>query len=192
MNKLIQLFFAVLLMLLQHLSGFAQPHNADEAAIRETLTHYIEGRNGGDLDRLKRAFHPTAALKFVQPETGALGEWSLEEYLGRLEPGKKQNCSGQIADVRLFQDAAQATVILTYPSLLFHDYISLLKIEGKWLIIDKTFARKPLEEAVDVGGIGSPQGKVLIKYRQAPQEASCEICTKQEYRDKSAQCPHNQ
>ena len=141
MNKHIILLGVFLFFLLQ-LGGFAQ-QGSDEAQIRDILTHYIEGRNGGDLERLKKAFHPTAALKFVDPETKELGEWNLEEYVKRLRPGQKLNCFGQITDIRIFNDAAQATVLLTYPNLRFHDYMSLLKINGQWLIVDKTFARQP-------------------------------------------------
>ena len=142
MKKNNTLLALLLLFLLCHKVSFAQQAN-DEEQIRETLTHYIEGRNGGDLERLRKAFHPTAALKFVVPETNELGEWSIEEYIKRLTPGEKLNCSGQITDIRIFNDAAQATVLLTYPTIRFHDYMSLLKLDGKWLIVDKSFARKP-------------------------------------------------
>lgn len=142
MKKQIVLLSAAIFFLLQP-GAFAQ-QGSDEEQVREVLTHYIEGRNGGDLERLRNAFHPTAALKFVVPETSELGEWSLEEYLNRLIPGQKLDCSGQITDVRIFNDAAQASVLLTYPDIVFQDYMSLLKVDGQWLIVDKTFARKPL------------------------------------------------
>ncbi|WP_160164061.1 nuclear transport factor 2 family protein [Nafulsella turpanensis] len=136
------LLIALVLLLFSQGRGLAQ-QLSDEAQIRETVTNYIEGRNGGDLERLRKAFHPGAALKFVDPGSKALGEWSLEEYLQRLTPGEKLNCRGEIIDIRRFEDAAQATVLLTYPNLRFHDYMSLLKINGQWLIVDKTFARSP-------------------------------------------------
>lgn len=182
---------ALLFLLQEHIHVTAQQQPSDESHIREMLLDYIEGRNGGDKERLKRAFHPTAALKFVQPDTKSLGVWSLEEYLKRLEPGKKQNCTGVISDIRIFNDAAQATVVLTYPATRFYDYMSLLKIDGKWLIVDKIFSRKPLKEAEAEGRIRRLPGKTFNKYGYDPKDARCEICTKQEFRDKSAQCPHN-
>ena len=142
MNKQTIFLAALFLFLLQHMEGFAQ-QKSDEEQIRVTLTHYIEGRNRGDLERLRKAFHPSAALKFVEPDTKELGRWNLEEYIKRLKPGQKLNCSGQIIDIRIFNDAAQATVLLTYPTIRFHDYMSLLKVNGQWLIADKTFSRKP-------------------------------------------------
>lgn len=142
MNKQKTVLVTLFLCLLQHMQAFTQ-ERSDEEQIRETLTNYIEGRNGGDLERLRKAFHPTAALKFVVPDTKEVGEWSLEGYIKKLTPGQKLNCNGQIIDIRTFNDAAQATVLLTYPDIRFHDYMSLLKVNGQWLIVDKTFARKP-------------------------------------------------
>ncbi|EMR01415.1 nuclear transport factor 2 family protein [Cesiribacter andamanensis] len=186
------LFLGTLLFLmLQQLTGLAQQQASDELLIRETLTNYIEGRNGGDLERLKAAFHPSAALKFVQPNTNTLGEWSLEEYLQRLKPGQKLDCSGEITDIRLFNDAAQATVLLTYPDQHFHDYMSLLKVEGRWLIVDKTFARKPIQQGVAAQQSPVVRPRLTNTYAYPPMDAACEICTKQEYRDKSAPCPHS-
>lgn len=143
MKKYLYVLNLLLFFLLFWSGAFAQQSN-DEEQIRETLTHYIEGRNGGDLERLRKAFHPTASLKFVVPDTKELGEWSLEEYIKRLKPGEKLNCSGHISDIGIFNDAAQATVVLTYPHLIFYDYMSLLKVNGEWLIVDKIFARKRL------------------------------------------------
>jgi hypothetical protein len=191
MKKPILFLGTLLFFMLQQVSGLAQQGSDDERMIRETLTNYIEGRNGGDLERLKTAFHPTAALKFVQPETKTLGEWSLEEYLQRLQPGQKLDCSGEITDIRLFNDAAQATVLLTYPDLRFHDYMNLLKIEGKWLIVDKTFAQKPFQQAAVAQERALPRPRNFDAYSYNPMDAACEICTKQEYRDKSEHCPHN-
>ena len=191
MNKPIILFTSLLILLLQHLTGLAQQQQpGEEALVRETLMHYIEGRNGGDSDRLQKAFHPSASLKFVQPETKGLGEWSLADYVKSLEPGKKQNCTAEITDIRVFIDAAQATVVLTYPNLRFHDYMSLLKIEGKWLIVDKAFTRKPIKESDVDGNLDDQQEKAVNRGLYIPKDARCEICTKQDYRDKSAHCPH--
>ena len=164
MKKLQFSLFVILFLILRQATGFAQQQFNDESQIRTTLLNYIEGRNDGDLERLKRAFHPGAALKFVQPGNGAMGEWSLEEYLARLEPGKKQNCSGEITDIRIFSDAAQATVVLTYPNMRFHDYMSLLKIDGQWLIVDKIFARKTAEEATSEANAAMYKGKKSDEY----------------------------
>jgi hypothetical protein len=42
-------------------------------------------------------------------------------------------------------DAATARVVLDYPAVRFVDYMTLLKVDGKWRIINKSFFadRKP-------------------------------------------------
>ena len=181
----------MLLLILQQAPGFAQQQPDDEAQIRSTLYNYIEGRNGGDLERLKQAFHPGAALKFVQPSNRTLGEWSLEEYLSKVEPGKKQNCTGEITDIRMFKDAAQATVVLTYPNVRFHDYMSLLKIEGEWLIVDKIFARKTAEEATAEANAARYQGKKSDEYGYDLKVVKCGICAQLAKWNKATTCSHD-
>ena len=157
------------LILLSLLNLDVNAQQSEEEQIRRVLTHYIEGRNTGDIERLKKAFHPTATLKFIDSKNMDLAEWTLQEYTQRLTPGKKLNCEGQITDIRIFNDAAQATVLLTYPTSKFHDYMSLLKVRGEWLIVDKTFARKPTPGKVliavtshsGLGDTGRKQGLYL-------------------------------
>jgi putative intracellular protease/amidase len=125
---------------------FAQAATED-AAIRETVWNYIEGRNSGDSIRLKKAFYADALLRFVNPK-GELMTWKAQDYIARMSTGKKQDCTGEILEVKYFNDAAQATVILKYPNQIFYDYLNLLKVNGTWLISDKIFAKKPAHKKV--------------------------------------------
>jgi hypothetical protein len=40
-------------------------------------------------------------------------------------------------------NAAMAKIVLDYPQVKFTDYMSLLKIDGEWKIINKTFHAEP-------------------------------------------------
>ncbi|MEO1435372.1 MAG: nuclear transport factor 2 family protein, partial [Bacteroidota bacterium] len=58
-------FIKNLLLLALFLAGLlstpvasAQQNDAELAAIRTTLMHYIEGTSNGEPDRIKKAFHP--------------------------------------------------------------------------------------------------------------------------------------
>lgn len=193
MKKLAPLLLAVcLFMLMQPLTGYARQTPADEAAIRVTLNNYIEGRNGGDLDRLQKAFHRSATLKFVQTHTKELGDWSLNSYLKRLKPGQQLNCKGEITDIRIFNDAAQATVLLIYPDLRFHDYMSLLKIEGQWLIVDKIFARKSAEETTAEAKAVRYKGKKSDEYGYDMKPVKCGLCAQLAKWNKAATCSHEE
>jgi len=164
MNTKILIFKIFALLWLFPLWSNAQ--QSDEEKIYKVLNDYIEGRNKGDLERLKRAFHPTAALKFVDSKSQDIGVWTIQDYVKRQTPGQKLNCVGQIVNLQIYNDAAQATVLLTYPAIKFHDYMTLLKIQNEWLIVDKVFARKSTPDRIliavsshsELGGTGRRQG----------------------------------
>ena len=40
-------------------------------------------------------------------------------------------------------NAAIAKVVLDYPQVKFTDYMSLLKVDGTWMIVNKTFHAEP-------------------------------------------------
>jgi hypothetical protein len=122
-------------------STTAQWVSCEDSAIRVAVTHYIEGRNNGDSLRLQKAFHPDAVLKSV----GAKGElvvWSAQDYIKRMSAGGKQDCTSEIVDIKSFHNAAQATVVITYPTVTFYDFLNLVKLPQGWVITDKVFARR--------------------------------------------------
>ncbi len=43
--------------------------------------------------------------------------------------------------------AAIAKIELDYPDVFFTDYMSLLKVDGEWKIVDKIFDRAPSRQA---------------------------------------------
>lgn len=48
-----------------------------------------------------------------------------------------------ISSVDVTGTAAVARVVLDYPNALFTDYLSLLKIEGEWKVVNKIFHVEP-------------------------------------------------
>lgn len=133
--------------------------------VKETIWNYINGRNNGDSVTLKKAFHADAVLKSVD-QKGELVVWPAQEYIKRMGTGKKQDCTAEIVDVKRFNTAAQATVVLTYKNAIFYDYLNMLKVNGTWLITDKIFARMPVKGNVlfvvtshsDLGTTGKKAG----------------------------------
>jgi hypothetical protein len=49
----------------------------------------------------------------------------------------------EIAMVDVTGDAAVAKIVLDYPSAVLTDYMSLLKIDGEWKIVNKIFTSAP-------------------------------------------------
>jgi hypothetical protein len=118
--------------------------DAEEAAIRETIQQYFQGHATGNGEYFRKAFHPDAKLFFIRE--GKLTQWTAEEYIGRAS-GKPAADEGQrkrkIDSIDISGNAAVVKVTLDYPKVVFTDYMSMLKIDGQWKIVNKTFYANP-------------------------------------------------
>jgi hypothetical protein len=121
------------------LSAFSKQSD-DERAVREALEHYLAGHATGDGAHHKMVFHPEAKLFFNRD--GQFATRTSAEYIAG-SPGKPAADEAQrkrrIAVVDVTGDAAMAKVELDYPTVFFTDYFNLLKVDGKWMIVNKTF-----------------------------------------------------
>jgi alpha/beta superfamily hydrolase len=112
---------------------------SDLEQVRETLLDYIEGTANGQPQRLRKAFHPKFNLYTVAKDT--LWTRSGEQYINLFKDGEKSNRLGRIIDIDIEKDAAMAKVeIIASDTRLFTDYFLLLKYEGSWKIIHKSYS----------------------------------------------------
>lgn len=115
----------------------------EEAAIRATLEHYLQGHATGDGSHMRMAFHPAAWLFWVAGDT--LGRRASEAYAagfpGRPAPDEAQR-RRRIVSIDRTGNAAMAKIELDYPDVRFVDYMSLLKVGGEWRIVHKIFHRE--------------------------------------------------
>lgn len=136
--------FVSLLVLLVVASGVvlsaARAQNAEEAAVRQAIEHYFRGHATGQGEHFRKVFHPEAKLFAVRE--GKFWQLTSEEYIARA-PGKAPADEAQrkrsVESVDVAGNAAVAKVVLDYPNVKFTDYMSLLKIDGEWNIVKKTF-----------------------------------------------------
>lgn len=120
------------------LTGWTQ-EKTEEELIRETLMHYIEGTSNGEPDRLRKAFHPDFNL-YTVAEDGTLTIRSGEKYISYFKEGQKSNRPGKILSIDYEKDAATAKAEITFPDgRIFTDYFLLLKYEGSWKIVHKSY-----------------------------------------------------
>ena len=124
---------------------------ADEAAIRQTVQYYFDGGKNRDSLTLRKAFHPEARMLFARD--GKLVVIPIGEYITRvgsekLKPGEVDSTERKVASVDVVGDAAVAKVELKRPGSLVTDYMSLLKVDGRWLIVNKIFTREARREHV--------------------------------------------
>jgi hypothetical protein len=118
----------------------ARAQSAEEAAVRQAIEHYFRGHATGQGEHFRKVFHPESKLFAVRD--GKFWQLTSEEYIARA-PGKAPADEAQrkrsVETVDVAGNAAVAKVVLDYPNVKFTDYMSLLKIDGEWKIVNKTF-----------------------------------------------------
>jgi hypothetical protein len=132
---------AVTLLLL--LCAPAPAQESEEAAVRAAIEHYFQGHATGQGEHFRKVFHPDAKLFFIRE--GKLTQWTSEEYISRAA-GKPAADEAQrkrrIDSIDITGDSAFVKLTLDYPGVVFTDYMSMLKIDGRWMIVNKTFHAK--------------------------------------------------
>jgi hypothetical protein len=121
---------------------------ADEAAVRQTVQYYFDGGKNRDSLTLRKAFHPEARMLFARD--GKLVVVPIGEYITRvgserLKPGEVDSTERKVVSVDVVGDAAIAKLKLKRPDAVLTDYMSLLKVDGRWLIVNKIFTRETRE-----------------------------------------------
>lgn len=125
--------------------AFAQtPTAEDEAGVQAALQHYLNGHATGDPEEFRKAFHPDARMTFVRD--GKLVITPISEYIARA-PGKPAADEAlrkrRITNTQITGTAAIGRIELDYPSAFLVDYMTLLKDNGRWVIIAKSFNSAP-------------------------------------------------
>jgi Putative lumazine-binding len=136
------LLFAALVALALAVTGSAQ--HADAEAVRIPLDNYLKGHATGDGEFFKKAFHTEGNMIFVRD--GKYTTRSFTEYIAGAsgKPAADESKRKRwIESVHVVGNAAMAIIILDYPAVKFTDYMSLLKINGEWKIINKSFFAEP-------------------------------------------------
>jgi hypothetical protein len=100
---------------------------------------YIDGTANGEPERLRKAFHPDFNLYTVTAED-SLRIRSGEAYIANVKEGEKANRIGRIISIDYEKDAAIAKAEIVIPNWrIFTDYFLLLKYEGTWKIVHKSY-----------------------------------------------------
>ena len=122
--------------------------NSELEQIEEVLMHYIDGTANGEPERLKKAFHPDLNLYSVQGDS--ISVLSGSRYISYFENRKKRNRIGRIISIDYENDAASAKIEVIMPERkrIYTDYLLLLKVDGEWKIIHKsyTYRTNPIAE----------------------------------------------
>jgi hypothetical protein len=112
-------------------------------AIAATLQLYIDGSARGDSGKLRQAFHPHSRM------FGSLGgtryDVPIQALFDMMDQGPADTAGryrGRVLSITQVGDAAMASVAEDgfWGSVSFVDFFNLAKIDGRWVIVNKTFA----------------------------------------------------
>ena len=113
----------------------------DYDAIAATVQLYIDGSARGDAAKLSEGFHPAAQMY------GAVGDDRYDEPITEYIKLMAESPGGETLRARITSivqagDAASATVVEDgfWGTLSFVTFLTLSRIDGRWRIVNKTFA----------------------------------------------------
>lgn len=116
----------------------------EQQAVRKPLEDYLRAHASGKGQYILDSFSQDARVLFVRD--GKYTQLTRDEFAARFN-GKPAEDEAQrrrrIESVDITGNAAQAKIVLDYPSVLFTDYMALLKIDGQWKIVNKVFCAQP-------------------------------------------------
>ena len=134
--------------LLRLAEGVTAAQDPEEAAVRAAIEHYFRAHATGLGEHHRKVFHPEAKLFFINE--GKFTQRTSEEYIAG-SPGKPAADEAQrkrtIEMIDITGDAAVAKLVLDYPNAKLTDYMSLLKIDGEWKIVNKIFSVQRRQKA---------------------------------------------
>jgi hypothetical protein len=121
---------------------------ADSSAIRATALNYVEGWYEGDADRMGRALHPELVKRIVVSDTATrrsvlqnMGASALvngtRHGWGKETPPDRRQKDVTILDI--FGNAASVKAVMAD----WIDYLQIAKVDGRWLIVNVLWERKP-------------------------------------------------
>jgi len=116
--------------------------------IQQTVQYYFDGLYQSDIAKLNRAFHQNSqVIGYFQ---GNLLFETLEQFIEFVRATPAPSRSGEEYDMRIVsidmtEIEAMVKVEDLYLGFRFTDYLSLLKIDGEWVIVNKTFYHEPKE-----------------------------------------------
>jgi hypothetical protein len=116
----------------------------DLAAVEAVLQTYFDGMYEGDVEKLRRAFHPTADLRSVGAD-GTLAVMPRAAWfdLVKSRPSpKSQDLSRHDWVVTIDRSGpatALAKVQCAIPPRYFTDYLTLARLNEGWVIVGKTY-----------------------------------------------------
>lgn len=115
----------------------------DESEITKAVWTYLDGLHHGDAEKLASVFHQTSALTYEKD--GVLQILPRDQWLSAVRERKSPAERGlarhdSILQIDIASDRmAFVKLNCAIPPSFFTDYLSFLKIQGQWTVVQKVF-----------------------------------------------------
>jgi hypothetical protein len=124
---------------------------SEKEAVKVPLENYIKAHATGDPEYARKAFHTEGNMTFIRD--GKFISETFDAFIKRAFTGKpaadeeKRQSGRKIEAIDVNGNAAVAKIMLDYPNVKLVDYMTLLKINGGWKIVNKSFYAEPKPSA---------------------------------------------
>ena len=115
----------------------------DHTDIINALQPYFDGFYEGSVDKLKSIFHPSCHLYCATHDP--MTDFDMETLYGRVGGRTKPSERGDLREDGILTidqsgpECSLAKVFIALGHQRFTDYLTLVKVDGRWQIITKTF-----------------------------------------------------
>jgi hypothetical protein len=132
-----KMYIVALVALIASFTVTAQD-KTDEAAVRACLEEYMSG----DGNRMEKAFHPSATMKYIDAQTNEFKDVPIADFIARVKANtNKSERKIGIVSVNIEGSAANGKIKIETGNVIMYDYMNMLKINGEWKIVSKIFSR---------------------------------------------------
>jgi hypothetical protein len=143
------------------INGFSNvfaERTAEIEAVRRPLESYLMGHKTGDSKYMKIAMHTEGKLMYIRD--GKYTTVDFKDYIDRMRPRLAKDEAQRrryIESIEITGNVAVAKLIIKYPTVHFTDYMTLLKMNGEWKIVNKVAysVRDPKNNQAESADIGA-------------------------------------
>lgn len=132
-------FFATCLFLVSF-QAFCQSEKEEKEAIAATVQLYFDGMIQRDKEKLEEAFIPEARLIGYRGDNFTVT--TFEDWANGTAKGEKRDPSKYkniLLEIELKGNIALAKTELFWPGIYYFDFLTLIKKDGQWKIVHKTW-----------------------------------------------------
>ena len=132
----LRIYTLAMVSLLLSIASIAQ--KTDEEAVRACLENYMSGEG----DRMEKAFHPSATMKYIDAQSNEFKDVPIADFIARVKSNTtKQDRKIEIVALNIEGNAANGKIKIETEKAILYDYMNMLKINGEWKIVSKIFSR---------------------------------------------------